>query len=64
MVILIPYGHSFRHIHHAGLLGGLNQHQPHQSLQYFTRVLDDPDRSIICDHTDQMPTLNKYNLSI
>jgi hypothetical protein len=52
MVILIPCGHSLRYIHHIGLLGGLNQHQPHQSLQYFTRVLDldDPDRNIICYH--------------
>jgi hypothetical protein len=32
------------------ILGGLNQHQPHQSLQYFTKVLDDPDRNIIFDH--------------
>jgi hypothetical protein len=50
MVILIPYGHSLRYIHHTGLLGGLNQHQSRQSLQYFTKVLDDPDRNIICDH--------------
>jgi hypothetical protein len=53
MVEMIVYGH------HTGLLGGLNQHQPHQSLQYFTRVLDDPDRNIICDHIDQVPTLLK-----
>jgi hypothetical protein len=37
-------------IYHTGLPGGLNQHQPDQSLQYFTRVLDDPDLNIICDH--------------
>jgi hypothetical protein len=43
MVILIPYGHRLRHIHHTGLLGGLNKHQSHQSLQYFTKVLDDPE---------------------
>jgi hypothetical protein len=51
MVILIPYDHT-------GLLGGLNQHQSHQSLQYFTKVLDVlDDRNIICDHIDRMQTL-------
>jgi hypothetical protein len=33
------------------------EHQSHQSLQYFTKVLDDLDRNIICDHKDQMPTV-------
>jgi hypothetical protein len=47
------------YIHHSGLLGGLNQHQSYQSLQYYTTVLDDPDRSIICDHIDQMTSLKK-----
>jgi hypothetical protein len=50
MVILISYGRSLGYIHHTGLLGGVNQHQSHQSLHYFTKVLDDPDRNIICDH--------------
>ncbi len=53
----IPYGHSLWCIHHTGLLGGLNQYQSHQSLQYFTKVLDGLDRNIICDYIDQMPTL-------
>jgi hypothetical protein len=59
MVILTPYGHSLRYIHHTGILGGLNH--PHQSLQYFIRVLDDPIGTLfvtICDHKEQMPTLN------
>ncbi len=50
IVMLIPYGHSLGYIHHTGLFGELNQHQSHQSLQYFTKVLDDHDRNIICDH--------------
>jgi hypothetical protein len=50
MVEMVVYGHSLRYIHHTGLLGGLNQHQSHQSLHYFTKVLGDPDRNIICDH--------------
>jgi hypothetical protein len=50
VVSLGPYCHSLRYIHHTGLLDGLNHHQCHQSLQYFTMVLDDHDRNIICDH--------------
>jgi hypothetical protein len=53
MAILIPYGHSshisLRYIH-TGIIGELNKHQCHQSLQYFTRVLDDHDRTIIFNH--------------
>ncbi len=50
MVMLIPYGHSLGYIHHTGLFHELNQYQSHQSLKLFTKVLDDPDRNIICDH--------------
>ncbi len=63
MVILIPYGHRLRHIHHTGRLGGLNQYQSHQSLQYFTMVLNDHDRNIICDHIGQIPAL-RFSLLI
>jgi hypothetical protein len=62
MVMLIPYGHSLGYIHHTGLLHELNQYQSHQSLQYFTKVLDDVDRNIICGHLlPYRPNVNSKN---
>jgi hypothetical protein len=55
---MVIWSYGLRYIHHTGLLGRLNQHQSHQLLQYFAKVLDDPDRNIICDHIDQMPSLS------
>jgi hypothetical protein len=50
MVEMDVYDHSLGYIHHTGPLGLLNQHQSHQSLQYFTKILDDHDLNIICDN--------------